>query len=126
MPLTAGGSEVLGATCISGLTTVDVTVPVQCDAAGQVGSPPPDTVAELTAVVLAAAVPTATGTVMTTDPFTFVAIVQPASVEPETGQLVNTPLGAVGTPLNVMPVGITSEIVIGAVVGPFVTEIVIV
>ena len=126
MPLTAGGSEVLGTTCISGLATVDVTVPVQCAAAGQVGSPPPDTVAELTAAVLTAAAPTVTGTVMTTDPFTFVAIVQPANVEPEAGQLVNTPPDAVGTPLKVMPVGITSAIVIGAVVGPFVTAIVIV
>ena len=80
----------------------------------------------MTAVVLAAAAPTVTGTVMTTDPFTFVAIVQPANVEPVAGQLVNTPPGAVGTLLKVMPAGITSAIVIGAVVGPFAIAIVIV
>jgi hypothetical protein len=117
---------VIGATCISGLTTVDVTVPVQCAAAGQEGSPPPLTVAEFTAGLPAAAAPTNTGTEITTDPFTFAAIVQPARDEPDEGQEVITPPVAVGAELSVTPAGITSASVIGAAVGPFAIAIVMV
>ena len=111
---------------MSGLATGVLTVPVQCAAAGQVGSPPPDTVAELTAEVPAAVAPTDTGTVITTGPMAFAAIVQPSNVEPVIGQPDNTPPVAVGTALNVTPVGMTSAIVIVAVVGPLTTAIVIV
>ena len=126
MPLTAGGSDVLGATCISGLTTVDEIVPVQCAAAGQVGSPPPLTVAELIAGLPAAVAPTKTGTVITTEPLAFVAIVQPANEEPADGHNVITPPVAVGAALNAIPAGITSTNEIGAVVGPLAIAIVIV
>ena len=116
----------LGATCISGLTTVDEIVPVQCAATGHVESPPPLTVAELTAGLPAAADPTLTGTVITTGPLAFVAIVQPSKLEPVVGQPDNAPPVAVGVALSVTPAGITSAIVIAAVVGPFATAIVIV
>ena len=72
----------------------------------------------------AAATPTDTGTVITTGPLVFVAIVQPNNVEPVVGQPVNTPPVAVGAALSVTPAGITSAIVIAAVVGPFAIAIV--
>jgi hypothetical protein len=119
---------VLGTTCISGLATGVITVPVQCAAAGQDGSPPPLTVAEFNAVVPAASAPTLTGTVMTTVPVWLVSIVQPVKIEPFAGQPVKI-LGAaatVGAALKVIPSGILSVIVIGAVVGPFAILMVIV
>jgi hypothetical protein len=124
--LTAGGNGVFGFTCISGFATVDVTVPVQCAAAGHVGSPPPLTVAEFTAGFPAAAAPTETGTVITIGPLVFAATIQPARVEPVAGHKLIVPPVAVGTALSVMPAGITSVNVIGAVVGPLAIAIVIV
>jgi hypothetical protein len=111
---------------MSGLATFEVTVPVQWLAAGHVGSPPPLTVAELIAGVPAAAAPTLTGTVITTGPFVTDAIEHPLRFIPVLGQPVITPPVAVGAALSVMPVGSVSAIVIAAVVGPFVTLIVIV
>jgi hypothetical protein len=80
----------------------------------------------LTAGLPAAAAPTKTGTVITTGPLVFAAIVQPAKEEPVVGHNVIMPPVAVGTALSVMPAGITSTNEIEAVVGPFAIAIVIV
>jgi hypothetical protein len=104
-----------------------VTVLVQLAPAGQLGSPPPVTVAVL-ALGLAAEAATVTGTVTTMLPVAApAAIEQPAKlVAPEAGQPLIVPPVAVIAPLVVMPLGKVSAIVIAAVVGPFATAIVIV
>jgi hypothetical protein len=101
-------------------TTGVVTVLVQAGAAPvHSGSPPPLAVTLLTAEGTAAAA-TSTGTVMTMLPIAApVAMVQPAKVFAPTrlgAAHVKEPPVAVGTPLNVMPVGKMSDKLIGAVV----------
>jgi hypothetical protein len=104
-----------------------VTVLVQFAPAGQLGSPPPVTVAVL-ALGLAAEAATVTGTVMTMLPVAAAdAIEHPARlVAPDAGQPLKVPPVAVIAPLVVMPLGRVSAIVIAAVVGPFATAIVMV
>ena len=104
-----------------------VTVLVQFAPAGQLGSPPPVTVAVL-ALGLAAEAATVTGTVTTMLPVAApAAIEQPVRlVAPEAGQPLKVPPVALIAPLVVMPLGKVSAIVIAAVVGPFATAIVIV
>jgi hypothetical protein len=114
---------------IASITGV-VTVLVQLAPAGQLGSPPPVTVAVFAAVRTPAAplAATLTGTVTTMLPVAApAAIEQPARlVAPDAGQPLNVPPVAVIAPLVVMPAGSVSAMVIAAVVGPLATAIVIV
>ena len=105
-----------------------VTLPVQLEADGHVVSPPPLAVA-LLVLGFAALAATSTGTVITIFPVaTPAAIEQVARLEPLAGHddMVTPAPVAVGVPLKVTPVGKESEIVIGNVVGPLATAIVIV
>lgn len=124
-PSTGFGRTILGNTCISGLKTGVLTVPVQCAAAGQVGSPPPEAVTVFTAVVPKAAAPTVTGTLISMLPFgTLVATMQLFKFDaPDAGQPLKDPPIIVIGPLVVIPAGKVSAIVIAAVVGPLVTAI---
>ena len=100
---------------------------VQFAPAGQLGSPPPVTVAVLL-LGLAALAATLTGTVMTMLPVAAPdAIEHPAKLlAPVAGQPLKVPPVAAITPLVVMPTGKASAIVMAAVVGPFATAIVMV
>jgi hypothetical protein len=104
-----------------------VTVLVQLAPAGQLGSPPPVTVAVL-ALGLAAEAATVTGTVMMMLPVAAPAAIEQLAklVAPAAGQPLIVPPVAVIAPLVVMPLGNVSAIVIAAVVGPFATAIVMV
>ena len=105
-----------------------VTVLVQFAPAGQLGSPPPVTVAVLAAVRTPAAplAATLTGTVMTIGPPVGDAIEQPAKLvvleQPDSVP----PVAVIFAATVVMPAGKVSLNVIGAVVGPLATAIVMV
>ena len=110
---------------IASITGVFGVVPVHAGAEPvHSGSPPPVAVAVLVAVVAVDA--TFTGTVITMGPKVLAAIEQPVKLPPADGQPVMVPPVAVGTPLKVMPVGKASAKVMAAVVGPFVTAMVMV
>ena len=115
--------SVSGTASITGL----VEVLVQLAPAGQLGSPPPVTVAVL-ALGLMALAATATGTVMMMSPVTApAAMVQPTKLAaPVAGHPLKVPPVATMAPLVVMPLGNTSATVMGAVVGPLATLILMV
>ncbi len=118
------GCKVPVASLMASITGV-VTVLVHVAPTGQ-ALPPPVTVAVLTALGAAAAA-TVTGTVITIGPAAPAAMEQPTKlVAPVAGQPVRVPPVAVIAPLLVMPAGKVSAMVIGAVVGPLVTAIVMV
>jgi hypothetical protein len=107
------------------ITGVFGVVPVHAGAVPvHARSPPPLTVAEFVAVVAVAA--TLTGTVITIGLVAGLAMVQPVKLPPVAGQLAMTLPPMLGRPLNVMPTGSVSVKLIGAVVGPSVTLIVMV
>ena len=103
-----------------------VLVLEQLASAGHLVDPPPDTVALLT-LGLAAVDAIVTGTVISILPLaTPVAILQPLRLlAPVAGQPDIVPPVAVIAPLVVIPVGKVSAIVMGAVVGPLLTVILI-
>jgi hypothetical protein len=104
-----------------------LTLPLHAGAVPvHVGSPPPLAVAVFV-LGLAVEAATFTGTVITTGPLVPAAIEQPLKlVAPLAGQPLKVPPVAVIAPLVVMPLGKLSLTVIGAVVGPLATLIVIV
>ena len=105
-------STVLSTTMSADAVTGTTTVPTQCAAAGQVGSPPPLVVAVLFAAVAAAVTLTLSVSVVLAPAASVPVNVQVSAVVPTQFQFVPLALA------SVMPVASVSAMTIGAVVTP--------